>query len=51
MESQEEKAFLILQKQRENEQKEILYKKMKEFDQQKKEKKYQNSIESNFLSR
>jgi len=47
MESQEEKAFLILKHQRENEQKEVLRKKMKEFDIAKLDKKYHN-IESNF---
>ena len=47
MESQEEKAFLILKHQRENEQKEVLRKKMKEFDNAKADKKYQK-IESNY---
>jgi DNA-binding transcriptional MerR regulator len=47
MESQEEKAFLILKNQRENEQKEVLRKKMKEFDSAKQDKKYQ-TVESSF---
>lgn len=40
MESQEAKAFQLLQLQKENEQKEVLRKKMKEFDKQRSEKKY-----------
>jgi hypothetical protein len=42
MESQEEKAFLIMQKQKEIENKEILNKKMKEFEKLKNDKKYSN---------
>ena len=45
MESQEEKAFLIMQKQKEIENKEVLNKKMKEFEKMKNDKgKYSNSV-------
>ncbi len=50
MESQEEKAYLIVKHQRENEQKEVLRKKMKEFDDEKASKKYAK-IESSYTSR
>jgi len=50
MESQEEKAFLILKNQRENEQKEVLRKKMKEFEKEKQDKRFQK-IESNYFNK